>query len=101
MLKSDEERHVERLGRLESTIFGMRWALIHRIRSINQTSQIIAKALEYNRVIREDIAGVKRTDIAWRRSQKKMLELRNFVWDTFERLQVMVVSGQMGKPDYY
>ncbi|KAL1486648.1 hypothetical protein MTO96_031309 [Rhipicephalus appendiculatus] len=87
MLKSDEERHVERLGRLESTIFGMRDALIQRIRSINPTSEIIAKALEYNRVIREDMAAVKTTDMASQRGQKKMIELRNFLWDTFERLQ--------------
>ncbi|KAL1485977.1 hypothetical protein MTO96_031610 [Rhipicephalus appendiculatus] len=39
------------------------------------------------KIIREDIAEVKRRDMAWQRGQKKMLQLRKFVWDTFERLQ--------------
>lgn len=90
MLKDDEERHVERLTRLETTIAGMRDFLTQRLKKApahSSTAQVIIKAIEYIRVVREDIAAFKRTDRAWQTGQKKMLELRNFVWNTFERLQ--------------
>ncbi|KAH6930173.1 hypothetical protein HPB50_011398 [Hyalomma asiaticum] len=86
----DEDRHVERLARLESTISGMRDFLSQRMKSApagSRTSRILIQALEHIRVIREDIAEIKRTDRTWRVGQKKMVKLRNVVWDTFERLQ--------------
>lgn len=92
MLTREEERHVERLARLEAGIAGMRDFLVRHVRASDHDSDgrlaaTLVKAREYLRVMEADIAVIKATDQAARNSIESMRKLRNYVRDTIQRLQ--------------
>ncbi|XP_077498815.1 alpha-(1,6)-fucosyltransferase-like [Amblyomma americanum] len=92
MLTGNEERHMERLARLEADIAGMRDFLelnLRASRGINKTrlNTTLAKAREYLRVMEADIAVIKTTHPTVRKSMKNMRKLRNYVLETIQRLQ--------------
>lgn len=91
MLTEEDDRHVERLSRLEATVAGMRDFLVRHLGSSkcdrNCSQATLVKAREYLRVMEADIDVIKETDQATRRSVAKMQKLRNFVQASIDRMQ--------------
>lgn len=91
MLTEEDDRHMERLSRLEATVAGMRDFLVHHLGSSkcarNCSQAALVKAREYLRVMEADIDVIKQTDQATRRSAAKMRKLRNFVRASIDRMQ--------------
>ncbi|KAL3211692.1 hypothetical protein MRX96_008396 [Rhipicephalus microplus] len=88
-----DDIHVERLARLESTIKGMREFLVRHIPRSScpgmnkRVLAVLVKAREYLRVMEADVAAIRETDRAVRKSAEKMRRLRDYVRDTIEQLQ--------------
>lgn len=93
MLIGNDDVHVERLARLEATIAGMRDFLVRHLSASpgrgndNRAAATLIKAREYLRVMEADVAVIRETDQAVRKSAKKMQRLRDFVQKAIERLQ--------------
>lgn len=93
MLTGEDDRHMERLSRLEATIVGMRDFLVRHIGAskckgnCSQAAATLVKARDYLRVMEVDINVIKETDQTTRRSVAKMRKLRQFVWESINRLQ--------------
>ncbi|KAH6923555.1 hypothetical protein HPB50_002194 [Hyalomma asiaticum] len=93
MLTGEDDVHVERLARLESTIRGMRDFLVRHMPMSSgggngtRAAATLVKAREYLRVMEADVAVIRQTDQAVRKSEEKMRGLRNFVRKAIERLQ--------------
>ncbi|XP_075727343.1 uncharacterized protein LOC119165240 isoform X2 [Rhipicephalus microplus] len=93
MLTGADDIHVERLARLESTIKGMREFLVRHIPRSScpgmnkRVLAVLVKAREYLRVMEADVAAIRETDRAVRKSAEKMRRLRDYVRHTIERLQ--------------
>lgn len=93
MLTEEDDRHVERLSRLEATVAGMRDFLVRHLgsakcdRNCSQAAATLVKAREYLRVMEADIDVIKKTDHATQRSVAKMRKLRNFVRESIDRMQ--------------
>nr|XP_037273320.1 alpha-(1,6)-fucosyltransferase-like [Rhipicephalus microplus] len=88
-----DDIHVERLARLESTIKRMREFLVRHIPRSScpgmnkRVLAVLVKAREYLRVMEADVAAIRETDRAVRKSAEKMRRLRDYVRDTIEQLQ--------------
>lgn len=93
MLRGEDDTHVERLARLEATIKGMREFLVRHMQMSSgpgnniRAAATLVKAREYLRVMEADVAAIRDTDQAVRKSAEKMRRLRDYVRNTIERLQ--------------
>lgn len=93
MLTGEDDTHVERLARLEATIKGMREFLVRHMPlsfgpgNNTRAAATLVKAREYLRVMEADVAAIRETDQAVRKSAEKMRRLRDYVRNTIERLQ--------------
>ncbi|KAH7939647.1 hypothetical protein HPB52_015541 [Rhipicephalus sanguineus] len=93
MLTGEDDTRVERLARLEATIEGMREFLVRHMPMLSgpgnstRAAATLVKAREYLRVMEADVAAIRDTDQAVRKSAEKMRGLRDYVRNTIERLQ--------------